>query len=232
MNSRRKFLIKSGMAATAVLAIKPFNAIGKATSPFTGFSGNSHHLVFLHTAGNHSKAIPYINDIKKNSSNTIILPAGKTTEDDTGKLPHDIPVNSGDYTIIYKGGIKTGVVRAGANDPDVINRINTISTHLKKERNCELVVCLSQLGYKNKNKIDDTSLASSSTHLDIIIGGHSDNYHSHPVIALNHNKEEVIIHSAAGNHKAVGKIEIGFDEKGRKRQVGINNSMPAKKLRA
>lgn len=232
MNSRRKFLIQGSLATTAILVTNPFNAIARAASPFAGFTGSHNNLVFLHTVslnpGNHYKAIQYIADIKRNTANTILLHAGEAVQDDTGKLQYDVPVNSGatgDYSIIYKGGIKTGVVRAAADEPDVIKKINAISAYLKKEKNCQVVVCLSGLGYKNKNAIDDITLAEKSTCLDIIIGGHSDNFFAHPVIALNNNKGEVIIHSAAGNNFAVGKIEIDFDEKGRKRRIGFSDSL-------
>jgi 5'-nucleotidase len=103
--------------------------------------------------------------------------------------------------------------------------MNTLSAYLKKEKNCAVVVCLSQLGYKNKNMPDDIMLAERSTHLDIIIGGHADNFHSHPIIALNSKNGEVIIHSAAGDVTAFGKIEIDFDGQGRKKSVHLFNKL-------
>ena len=43
-----------------------------------------------------------------------------------------------------------------------------------KDLNCDLVVCLSHLGYKyNNDKVSDTVLAQKSQNIDIIIGGHT-----------------------------------------------------------
>ena len=85
-------------------------------------------------------------------------------------------------------------------------------------------MCLSRLGYQSKNTVDDLSLAAASSNLDIIIGGHATNFCKRPFIALNKNKEEVIINHAAGNNLALGKIEIDFDQYGKKRNIAFNNN--------
>ena len=87
-----------------------------------------------------------------------------------------------------------------------------------------MVVCLSQLGYKSANGLNDVELAAASTHVDIIIGGHAENFCSHPVIAQNRNKEEVIINHAATNGLALRKIEMGFDKLGKKNNVAFTKT--------
>ncbi|MFZ1454231.1 MAG: hypothetical protein WAT20_16110, partial [Ferruginibacter sp.] len=116
--------------------------------------------------------------------------------------------------------IKTGIINARPADKEVIQKINALSTLLKKEKGCTIVVCLSGLGYKNKHTPDDITLAKASTHLDIIIGGDVNNFNQHPAIVLNRNQAEVIIH-AAGDTAAFGKIEIDFDAQGNKRHIGF-----------
>jgi 5'-nucleotidase len=103
---------------------------------------------------------------------------------------------------------------------------------LKKEKNCAIVVCLSQLGYENKNTPDDITLAKESTDLDIIIGGHAENFHLHAIVALNHNNSEVIIHSASGNSFDCGKIEIDFDKQGRKNHISFANQLSKESVAA
>jgi hypothetical protein len=237
MNTRRKFLIQGSIATAAVLALKPFTSIARAASTFAGPGGSTNQLVILHTAHLHShynnKVIQHIANIKKNNANAILLNAGyDTTQDETTPLTYDVPAITGDYKIIKKGNIKTGVISVKPGDSDVIQKVNTLSAWLKKEKNCTVVVCLSQLGYKNKNTTDDITLAGKSTHLDMIIGGHKKNFHRHPVIALNSNNGEVIIHSAAGDITGLGKIEIDFDGRGQKNHVSFagkssNTTMPA-----
>ena len=233
MNTRRKFLIQGGMATTAVLALKPFNSIASASSFFTGPGGSKSQLVFLHTANtDHSldyKVIQHIKKLKNNNANAILLKAGQNEQDETGQLTYDASVHggndhsaiTGDYKIINKGNLRTGIISAKPGESGMIEKINSLSALLKKEKNCNIVVCLSSLGYKNKNAPDDLTLAEKSTHLDMIIGGHAKNFHKHPVIALNSKKEEVIIHSASGNPTAFGVINFEFDGQGQKKLIGF-----------
>ena len=234
MKNRRNFLKQGSLATMAMLTIKPFNTIAAVVSPFAGFSNSNNRLVFLHTANLNAssdfKTIQFIKDIKNRNSNTILLHAGEAKQDDADSLSYDASNNTGnefsaitdDYKIIAKGNIKTGLISARPGDNDVIQKINELAVFLKKEKNCKLVICLSLLGYKNKNTPDDVSLANKSTHVDMIIGGHPENFKELPIIILNSNNAEVIIHTAAGDVTAFGKIEIDFDEHGRKKQVSFN----------
>jgi len=235
MNSRRKFLIQGSLATTAVLALKPFTTFAKTASSFSFLNGSNNKLVFLHTAnihpGNDNQMIQYINEIKNKNSNAILLKAGQEVQDESGKLVYDVSISgsnersaiAGDYTIIKKGNLRTGVICAMPGERDIVQKINTLSAYLKKEKNCAIVICLSQLGYKNSNTPDDITVATQSAYLDIIIGGHPDNFPANPYIALNSNSEEVIIHSAADTADGFGKIEIDFTEKGQKKNVSFTN---------
>lgn len=235
MNTRRKFLIQGSMATTAVLALKPFTSIANASSYFTMPPGRKNQLVFLHTANiNHSpdhRVIQHIKKLKNNNSNAILLKAGQNEQEESGQLIYDVSVTgsndqsaiTGDYKIINKGNLRTGVISVNPGENGIVEKINTLSTFLKKEKNCNIVVCLSSLGYKNENATDDLTIAKRSTHLDMIIGGHAKNFHKHPVIALNSKKEEVIIHSASGNQFACGIIKIDFDGQGQKKLTGFTD---------
>lgn len=52
------------------------------------------------------------------------------------------------------------IISADPGEGDIIQKINRLSVFLKKEKNCDLVVCLSRLGFKNKNTPDDIFLAT------------------------------------------------------------------------
>ena len=232
MKSRRYFLAQGTLATTAMFALKPLTSIGSTISQFTGFNSYG-KLTFLHTAnpGNSSykKVIKYIQDIKNKNTNAILLNAGQGIQEETGSLIYDASINgskdlsaiTGEYKIITKGNTRTGIISARPEERNIIQKIKTLSTWLKKEKNCTIVVCLSQLGYKNKNTPDDITLAKESTHLDIIVGGHAENFHMQPIVALNSNNAEVIIHSASGNSFDFGKIEIDFDWQGRKSHISF-----------
>jgi 2',3'-cyclic-nucleotide 2'-phosphodiesterase (5'-nucleotidase family) len=227
-----------------MIALKPLTSIGRTISQFTGFKSSYSKVAFLHTAnlnnGSYNKVIKYFQHIKSNNPNTILLNAGQDSQDETGSFVYDASINSynelstiAEYKIITKGNTRTGIITARPDEGNVVQKIKTLSTWLKKEKNCAIVVCLSQLGYKNKNTPDDITLAKESTHLDIIIGGHAENFHEHPIVALNSNNSEVLIHSAAGNSFDCGEIEIDFDGQGRKNQISFaspssKNSIPSR----
>jgi 5'-nucleotidase len=119
------------------------------------------------------------------------------------------------------------VITANEGEADVINKTSKLSAYLKNEKQCNMVVCLSQLGYKNKNKVDDITLAEKSTGLDIIISGHAVNHFAHTAVVLNSNRHEVIIQPASGNAVALGNIEMGFDKDRNKYSLAINNLVAA-----
>jgi hypothetical protein len=221
------------MAATAFLTAKPFTTIANSISPVTGFNINNNSLILAHTgnaisfAGNQN--LQHISKLKYNFTNLIMLHAGDTAPaiqpvyDASLHSGENYSISANDYKIIYKGDIKTGVITADNKSASTDN-INAIALYLKKEKNCHLVVCLSQLGYKSTTGLNDLALAASSTHLDVIIGGHATDFCTHPVIARNRNKEEVIINYAANNGLALRKIEINFSKEGKKNQVAFSKT--------
>ena len=125
----------------------------------------------------------------------ILLKAGKDTPDEAASLRYDASMNGNDLSAItaeYKILVKA-ISKSALSVQNQENRIRykksmSLSAYLKKEKNCKIVVCLSQLGYKNSNAADDIKLAAASTSLDIIIGGHADNFHAYPIIAANSNE--------------------------------------------
>jgi hypothetical protein len=235
MNTRRKFLLTGSMATTAILTAKPFKTLATALAPVTGFTVNDNKVVLVHT-GNYNvtgkqQTVKQIAALKKTTGNMVLVHAAGAVEDNASILKYDALMTTGEnfsatgnnYKIVYKGNIKIGIITADAGRQDITEHIHVLSSRLKKEKNCHLVICLSHLGFKNKSSVDDLQLAEKSTDLDIIIGGHADNFSVNPVIAQNSKKAEVIIHADSGNGFDFGNIEITFDEKQNKRSVSINN---------
>lgn len=221
------------MAATALLTAKPITTIANSISPLTGVRISNNSLVVAHTGNSLSNTvdntIQHINKLKHSQANLIMLHAGEkvavthSVYDASMNCGESFSISENDYKIIYKGDIKTGVITANGNSSSA-ESINALALYLKKEKNCQLVVCLSQLGYKSSPGLNDLELAAASTHLDVITGGHETDFCSRPVIAQNKNKEEVIINHAASNGLALRKIEIGFDNTGKKDQVAFTKA--------
>ena len=234
MNTRRKFLLQGTMATTALMIAKPFNTIANTISPLTGFSVNDNKVILLHTGDHrHDRQITnrQVDFLKKNTGNLLLLHAGNIKDPGNTQLKYDVTIPREDmvttdnnYHIHYKGNIKIGIIYAKAKEKDPVKRINDLSAWLKDSKGCKLVVCLSELCYKNKSTtIDDRRLAEESSHLDILISGHPKNYSKFAVVVRNRKKMEVIINSAAGNSCDFGNIEIGFDEYGKRNFTAINN---------
>lgn len=233
MHTRRNFLTTGGLATAALLTLKPFTSLSEILSPLTGTDGNYGKLLFLHTADSKTtgteKAFRFIKKIKNNNPNVLLLDAGSENKDNINRIAFDASVpgtdeltyNSEDYKIVHKGDYKTGIISVVPGEKNIVEKVNRLSAFLKKEKKCTLVVCMSQVGFKHKNKIDDLGIARESVHLDIIIGGHKKNFKTEPFIALNSKNEEVIIHSASAEKLGCGLVEIGFDKQGRKKQVGF-----------
>ncbi|MEO7305970.1 MAG: hypothetical protein ABIR78_07560 [Ferruginibacter sp.] len=229
MHTRRKFLIQGSIATTAMLALKPLETVASTVSRLTGYNGTG-KLIFLHTAIPVHQINQQVSKIRRD--NAIVLNAGVAPQFKTGQLTYDSSIDeindqtgiAGGYKIITKGNIKTGIISAKPGEKNVIEKVNNLSAWLKKEKGCAVVVCLSQLGYKNKNTPDDITLAKESINLDLIVGGNTKNFHQHPMILLNNSNQEVIIHAAAADASSLGKIDIDFNEWGKKKHICFTNN--------
>lgn len=90
---------------------------------------------------------------------------------------------------------------------------------LKKELKCDIVICLSHLGYSYKNdKISDVVLAKQSKNIDLIIGGHTHTFLDAPVAYRNRDNEEVIISQVGWAGIRLGRIDF-FIEKNKKKNT-------------
>ncbi|WP_070136782.1 bifunctional metallophosphatase/5'-nucleotidase [Crocinitomix algicola] len=132
------------------------------------------------------------------------------------------------YQIFKKGSIKVGVFGVGVEldglvSPDLyketqyinpIEKANQIANHLKKEEKCNLVICLSHLGYSPRfNKFCDPLLAKETEGIDLIIGGHSHTFMEKAEMHKNKNGSPVLINQVGWAGLFLGRIDFYFDEK-------------------
>ncbi len=132
------------------------------------------------------------------------------------------------HKIFNKGGIKVGVLGIGVElnglvDPKLyantkylepVSTANKKANYLKKTMKCDLVICLSHLGFKyNSNKISDVELAAKTKNIDLIIGGHTHSFLNKPVIVKNSVKKEVLISQVGFGAIKLGKIDYFFNKK-------------------
>lgn len=229
MKSRRSFIAKTSMATTALLAIKPFQALAGIGNTFLATSSNSRHLVFLHVADSEiaftGKTNRYIHEIRSEATNHLFLHTGKPED----HRPFDVVADSGnDFQIIHKAGIQTGIITLASGKSADIEKINQLARTLKIEKNCQMVVCLSQLPHQSKNGPDNLKLAAGSEHLDMIIATPGEGKTPKTMVVANKNRAEVLLQYSKQQELHCGKIEFSFNSRGEKRHVHIATKLHSK----
>ena len=132
------------------------------------------------------------------------------------------------YRIFKKGNIKIGVFGLGVALEGLVDKkhygetvylppleiAEAVSKKLKVVEKCDLIICLSHLGYSYKNeptKICDLQLAEKSKNIDIIIGGHTHTFLDKPTLVQNTDGKTVIVNQVGCYGINLGKIEVVFD---------------------
>lgn len=134
------------------------------------------------------------------------------------------------YKIFKKDGIKIGVFGLGIEldglvDPamyketkylDPVEITQDMTRILKAEQKCDLVICLSHIGYdyrNNPNKISDLKLAGLTKDIDLIIGGHTHTFLPKPTIVKNSAGENMLVNQVGCYGINLGRIDFYFDAK-------------------
>ena len=82
---------------------------------------------------------------------------------------------------------------------------------LKNEHNCDIVICLSHLGYDyDSNKISDVKLAKATKGIDIIIGGHTHTFLDKATELENSIGDMVLVNQAGWGALSLGRIDLNF----------------------
>ena len=128
--------------------------------------------------------------------------------------------------VFTKGDLRIGVTGAGIEMDglvppalygptrylDPIAHATAEADILKHDEKCDLVICLSHLGYKYDNtKVSDIHLAQNSRSIDIIIGGHTHTFMDQPEYYRNKEGQSVMINQVGWAGIRLGKIEVTFE---------------------
>jgi 5'-nucleotidase len=129
------------------------------------------------------------------------------------------------YKIFKKGKLKIGVTGVGIEMagliPDSlfsntkylnpIEKANETAAKLKKEQGCDMVICLSHLGYKyNNNKVSDIVLAKETENIDLILGGHTHTFLDAPETYQNKNGSDVLVNQVGWAGIVLGRLDFDF----------------------
>jgi 5'-nucleotidase len=141
------------------------------------------------------------------------------------------------YTVFVKDGVKIGVFGlgielAGLVDPrmyketkylDPLGIAQDMSRILKTQEKCDLVICLSHLGYQYKEeKMSDLKLAGLTQDIDLIIGGHTHTFLKKPTITKNAIGKNVLVNQVGFAGLNLGRIDFYLDEAGNVTGDGVS----------
>ncbi len=95
---------------------------------------------------------------------------------------------------------------------------------LKKDEDCDLIICLSHLGYEyeSEDRPDDLTLASKTKYTNLIIGGHTHTFLDKPTIVENKNGKKVLINQVGCFGINLGRIDFYFDSAKNNRSDGVS----------
>ena len=125
------------------------------------------------------------------------------------------------YCILRRGGMKIGFIglltditvvvdryiadQIGYLDP--VETVNKYASFLKNEKHCDMVVCLSHLGYEG-DFFTDPELVRGIADVDIVIGGHSHTFLERAVFEKDRTGKDIPIVTDGCWGLYVGKIDV------------------------
>ena len=131
------------------------------------------------------------------------------------------------YLILKRGGLKIGIIGltvdpnglvakknyVGVKYLDPLEVANQTAAFLKKEKKCDMVICLSHLGYyPAEDHFGDITLAKESRNIDIILGGHTHTFLQQPDRRVNLDGKEVLIQQTGCYGVNVGRVDVTLEK--------------------
>jgi 5'-nucleotidase len=132
--------------------------------------------------------------------------------------------------ILERKGIRVGIYGLGIELSGLVDKTKSENTiyldpvetaldqehHLKKHEKCDLVICLSHLGYEYASeKISDIKLAGKTRYTDLILGGHTHTLLDKPVEIQNAENRSVTVNQAGWAALMVGQLEFHLERQKR-----------------
>ena len=131
------------------------------------------------------------------------------------------------YVILKRKGLRIGVFGlapemeglvsasncAGVRYLDPVKTALETATLLKQQKQCDLVICISHLGWNMGNLVDDGKLIRGSRNIDLVLGGHSHTYFEQ-LRYENDLDGRPVPDDQNGKHAIyVGRIQLTLDKK-------------------
>lgn len=131
------------------------------------------------------------------------------------------------YKVMVKDGVRIGLFGVGIqldglvdpkmyketvyNDPIEVAKDQIKS--LRETEKCDIVICISHLGYAYKHdKVSDLKLAAATSGIDLIIGGHTHTFLDAPEIVKNAAGKDVMVNQVGCYGINLGRIDFYLKE--------------------
>lgn len=144
------------------------------------------------------------------------------------------------YQILNKQGLKIGVFGIGIDLKGLVPDANfeniayhnpiqvaeDTANYLRLHKKCDLIICLSHLGYEYKtNQVSDLVLANSKADIDLIIGGHTHTFLKEPIQVTNQLGKKVLVNQVGWAGMQLGRIDFEFENKKWKHNAAQTSSI-------
>ncbi len=131
------------------------------------------------------------------------------------------------FEIYPMNGLKVGVYGLGIDPTGLVEKklygemkyLNPyeiamdMENHLKNSEHCDLIICISHIGYAyaNENRPSDLLLASRTMYTDLIIGGHTHTFLEKPTVVRNKMGHNILVNQVGCFGLNLGRIDFYFD---------------------
>ena len=126
------------------------------------------------------------------------------------------------WIIIKRNGVKIGVFAVCPKLEGLVSAKNCpgvkyldpakvalqTATMLKKEQKCDMVICISHLGWVGKTTEDDHYLIKNSRNIDLVLGGHSHTYFTKLEYETNMDGKQIPVDQNGKSAVFVGKLIV------------------------
>ncbi|OON69111.1 bifunctional metallophosphatase/5'-nucleotidase [Hymenobacter sp. CRA2] len=144
------------------------------------------------------------------------------------------------YKVFEKQGVRIGVFGVGIEMAGLISDKNYGATkyldpvavareqvqHLRGAEKCDLVICLSHLGYKyESSKVDDHKLATGAPGIDLIIGGHTHTFLDTPTVVEGPQGHRTLVNQVGWSGIKLGRIDYVFDRATGRKSVAAADAL-------
>lgn len=131
------------------------------------------------------------------------------------------------YVVLERSGLRIGVFGLSPKPGGLISEKNypgvkytdplivapRIAALLRNKEKCDVVVCLSHLGWDLKSDVDDNAMIAASKDIDIVLGGHSHSYFKDLEWVKNAAGHKVPVDQNGKHGIYVGKITMTIQNK-------------------